>query len=355
MAGETECEIGCPSRQVSLVFAFIHSINQVYVLGSIKALGAAGMRTSHVGSYPLDYSLNNFKKAFLDTVEAGITVPPVPQLRPFTDMYLDPLEEMGYLKKIKGGKYNPIRLEGEPEPPEMEEVNWFINVARERNFDLSHARMPITGPFTLASRIETGEGGIFNSLITDKKKIFEFLVPYISRIAKRMDELGFGVIFVDEPVVGLLVGRRILLNYSESDILEAYELIFSGVKAEKGTHICGKISPRLSEILMKVPVTYLSHEFYDSRSNLDRFSKESLEEGGKVLSPGIVSAQSMNVETVEEVRKLLIEIIDRFGLERVDLVSGDCGFGGLKAAGPHAYNIAISKLRLISEVVRSLS
>lgn len=313
------------------------------------------MKTSHVGSYPLDHSLENLRRAFLDTIDAGITVPSLPQLRPFTDMYLDPLVEMGYLEPAGGGKYRPLNLAGEPELPKFEEVEWFLGIAEETGFDLSSVRLPLTGPFTLASRVETGEGGICSSMLADKKALFDFFIPYVARIAREMDSRGFGFIFIDEPIVGLLVGRRILFDYSEEDIVGSYEIMFSGVKAERGTHICGKLSPKLVDLLMRLPITYLSHEFYDSRSNLERFSKEKLEEGGKVISPGVVSAQSMEVESKEEVVELLKEVVKRFGYERVDLVSGDCGFGGLKAAGPEAYDIAVRKLKLIAEVVQSLS
>ncbi len=312
------------------------------------------MKTSHVGSYPLDHSPDNLRRAFLDTIDAGITVPPVPQLRPFTDMYLEPLVEMGHLEPIGGGKYRPVDLHGEPELPKLDEVEWFLELADEMNFDLSAVRLPLTGPFTLASRVEVGEGGIFNSLLADKRVLFDFFVPYVSKIAEKMDSIGFGYVFVDEPVIGLLVGRRILFDYREEDIIESYERVFSGVRAEKGTHICGKLSPKLSDLLMKVPVRYLSHEFFDSRSNLERFSRQKLEEADKVLSPGVVSAQSMEVEERKTVRDLLKELVERFGIERIDLVSGDCGFGGLKAAGPRAYEVAIGKLRVIAEVVASL-
>lgn len=311
------------------------------------------MRTSHVGSYPLDHSPANLRRAFLDTLEAGIDVPPVPQLRPFTDMYLQPLVEMGYLEPAGGGKYRPLDLGGEPEVPKLEEIDWFLQLVRELNFDLSSVRLPLTGPFTLASRVERGEGGIFNSLLADKKALFDFFIPYASKVAKEMDSKGFGYIFVDEPVVGLLVGRRILFDYTEEDIIESYETVFSGVRAKRGTHICGKLSPRLANLLMRLPVTYLSHEFFDSRSNIRRFDKERLEEANKVISPGVVSAQSMEVEGRGEVEALLKDLMERFG-DKIDLVSGDCGFGGLKAAGPGAYEVAIEKLRLIAEVVRSL-
>lgn len=311
------------------------------------------MRTSHVGSYPLNHSQDNLRRAFLDTLDVGIDVPPVPQLRPFTDMYLQPMVEMGHLEPVGGGKYKPLDLSGEPQVPRLEELDWFLQLTGELNFDLSSVRLPLTGPFTLASRVERGEGGIFNSLLADKRALFDFFVPYCAKVAREMYSKGFGYIFVDEPVIGLLVGRRILFDYDEEDIVESYETVFSEVRAEKGTHICGKLSPKLANLLMRLPVTYLSHEFFDSRSNLERFTREKLEDAGKMISPGVVSAQSMEVEEEGEVKALLKDLVERFG-DRVDLVSGDCGFGGLKASGSEAYEVAIEKLRLVAEVVRSL-
>ncbi|MCC6058334.1 MAG: methionine synthase, partial [Desulfurococcaceae archaeon] len=60
------------------------------------------MRTSHVGSFPLDYSYDNVKRAVLDMNRIGVDVPPYPQLRNFVEIYLKPLEDAGCLRSSRG-------------------------------------------------------------------------------------------------------------------------------------------------------------------------------------------------------------------------------------------------------------
>ena len=49
------------------------------------------MRTSHVGSFPLQ----NLRKVMVDLYEIGLDVPPCPQMRDFVEIYIKPLPQ-GY-------------------------------------------------------------------------------------------------------------------------------------------------------------------------------------------------------------------------------------------------------------------
>ena len=301
------------------------------------------MRSSHVGSYPLEHSQDNMLRAYRDTVSSGITVPPIPQLRSFTEIYLDPLASSGKLRKVKEDRYEVLHLD---EPTiDLSEVEYFLERSRA---DPRSLRLPVTGPLTLASKV--GGESFMDSMIINKNAIFSFFVPYVEKIVNWASSRGIGYIFIDEPALGLIVGRKIL-GYSERELLDIYEEIFSGVKSNAGLHVCGRIPPLLSEILMRVPARYLSHEFHDTRENLKSFSKEKLEEYDKIISPGIVSAKSPEVESIEEVNSLLREILERFG-SRIDLVSADCGFGGLRGL-ENSYDISLRKLKLIAEVASS--
>ncbi len=301
------------------------------------------MRSSHVGSYPLEHSQDNMLRAYRDTVSSGISVPPIPQLRSFTEIYLDPLVSSGKLRKVKEDRYEVLYL-GEP-IIDLSEVESFLERSKA---DPKSLRLPVTGPLTLASKV--GGESFMDSMITNKSAIFSFFVPYVEKIVNWASSRGIGYIFIDEPALGLIVGRKIL-GYSERELLDIYEEILSGAKSNAGLHVCGRIPPLLSEILMRVPARYLSHEFHDTRENLKSFSKEKLEEYDKIISPGVVSAKNPEVEPIEEVSSLLREILERFG-SRVDLVSADCGFGGLRGL-KNSYDISLRKLKLIAEVSSS--
>jgi len=302
------------------------------------------MRSSHVGSYPLEHSQDNMLRAYLDTVSSGISVPPIPQLKSFTEIYLDPLASSGKLRKVKEDRYEALSLD---EPIiDMSEVESFLERSKA---DPRGLRLPVTGPLTLASKV-IGEG-LMDSMITNKDAVFSFFVPYVRKLVDWASRKGIGYVFVDEPALGLIVGRKIF-GYSEREIIEIYEEVFSGAESDTGMHVCGRISPLLSDILMRVPVKYLSHEFHDTRENMKSFSREKLEEYDKIISPGVVSARNPEVESLEEVSSLLREILERFG-PRVDLVSADCGFGGLRGL-KNSYDISLRKLKLVAEVSSSL-
>jgi len=301
-----------------------------------------------VGSYPLEHSLENMIRAYSDTVSIGISVPPIPQLRSFTDIYLEPLVRDGSLRRIGEGKYVPITL-GEPSI-DLGEIEDFLE---HSGADPKRLRFAIAGPLTLASRVEEGGGGLQGSMLSKKDAVFSFFVPYVKRVVDWASSRGIGYVFLDEPVLGLMVGRRILFGYTEREILEIYEELLEGLDQEAGLHVCGRIPPLLAEILMRAPVRYLSLEFHDTAENMGVFTRDRLEESGKVISPGVVSARSAEVESREEVSSLLRSLIERFGRDSIDLVSADCGFGGLKGRDD-AYNISLRKLRVISEVVSSL-
>ncbi|MDW8035527.1 MAG: hypothetical protein RMI85_03620 [Candidatus Korarchaeum sp.] len=297
-----------------------------------------------MGSYPLEHSLENMIRAYSDTSSLGVSIPPIPQLKSFTDIYLEPLVRNGVLERISEGRYAPANLR---EPSlDLGELESFLEVSKA---DPRNLRFAVAGPLTLASRVEEGEG-FHTSMVTRKDIILSFFVPYVREIVDWASYRGIRYVFVDDPVLGIIVGRRILFNYSEGDLVTIYEEILSEFKYNAGLHVCGRISPLLSEILMRTPVRYLSHEFHDTKENLEVFRRDQLDEFGKVVSPGVVSARSIEVESLDEVESLLRVLIERFGGDRVDLISADCGFGGLKGYG-NAYEVSLRKLEVIVNAV----
>ncbi|MFN3268031.1 MAG: methionine synthase, partial [Zestosphaera sp.] len=126
-------------------------------------------------------------------------------------------------------------------------------------------------------------------------------------------------------------------------------------EAEVGIHVCGRIHKRLLELLAGVGrVRYLSFEFHDNPMNIGVLDKQVLEENDKFISPGVVSSRIPKVEDYDEVLELLKKVYEKSG-GRIDLVSADCGFAGLKGSlgdQEREYRLSLSKIEKIVEVVR---
>ncbi len=322
------------------------------------------VRTSHVGSFPLPHSVENVERVIRDLWRVGLDVPPYPQLRSFIDIYLQPLAENGFLVE-KGGFYfleDPGKLRDlmgyEPFIPEAEEL---VKAVRDGVVGFKWLRGPVTGVFTLSSRIYLEKDisrGLYATLLRESRLV-EFIADYVRRNLEYLAGLGYNVLFIDEPVLGVLVGRRrILLGYSEESIREIIGRVYRGLPGMHGIHVCGRISPRLFNLLSSIKeLNILNFEFHDNPLNKEFIDKELLEANDKLLAPGIASSKNPVVEPLDELRTLLGEIIERAG-GRVDLVSADCGFGGLavdEGGSEKAYLIGLEKLRRIKRVVDELN
>ncbi|HIP56522.1 MAG TPA: methionine synthase [Ignisphaera aggregans] len=321
------------------------------------------MRTSHVGSFPLPYSLENVERVLRDLAELELDIAPYPQMRSFVEIYIEPLISAGIVEK-RGDLYistlEALDISRVPQP-RIPEAEHSINIVKRYGLEFKGLRAPVTGPFTLASRIYVGDPslGLSATALARPNIVREFFVPYVARFVEYLQSLGYNYVFLDEPILGIVVGKkRVLFGYSENDIVTALDTILSVLnRAEGGIHVCGALSPKLFEILCSVPrARYINIEFHDSRQNLDIVSRELLERYDKILAPGVVSSRNPAIESVDEIRSL-INRVREVASDRVDLVSADCGFAGLREALPsceECYAIAIEKLRRIVKAVRSL-
>ena len=314
------------------------------------------IRTSHVGSFPFTHRPGIVCRIMDELRRIGLDAPPYPQIRDFVEIYLEPLVETGLLEKRNGFYYaDPDNLTG-AEPPDP--VLWEAEEAAGCRAGFKWLRGPVTGVFTLASKIYWGEGlGLENTLLAKKEVVKGFLARYVRRAAEKLVSLGYNIIFFDDPILGVMVGRRrILYGYSGEDIRELYTRIMEGLGVEKGIHVCGRVSNKLFRLLTSIEeLRYINLEFHDSRRNLQVIDLEALEQGGKFLAPGIASSRRPTVEPVEEIRGLLEEVYMGAG-GRVDLVSADCGFAGLRGALPEEdlWGIVLGKLKNIVDAVKGL-
>ncbi len=319
------------------------------------------MRTSHVGSFPLEDSIDNIKKILIDLWEIGLDAPPYPQLRSFIDIYLEPLVKEKILISKNGFYFVKDLKDIEniiDHKPHIPEAEYTIKYIRENKLGFKWLRAPVTGVFTLASRIYVQQDisiGLTATLI-NKPEYLGSIIKYVRNHLEYLKGLGYNILFVDEPTLGVIVGkRRILYGYNEDIIRDIYDELFYDLGEENGIHVCGRISPKLFEILTTTKrIKYLNFEFHDNPRNIESIDKSLLVENNKYIAPGVASAKKPVVESVYEIINVLKKLIEKIDY-RIDLVSADCGFGGLidETNDPaKSYNISLEKLKNIVKAVK---
>ena len=321
------------------------------------------IKSSHVGSFPLSHKDELIGKILNDLSRIGLDVPPYPQMRSFINMFLDPLAEVGLLDKKEDFFFStPERLLSNsiPEIRIPEAVKALDYIKRSR-LNFKGLRGPVTGAFTLASRVYFTKDiskGLSATALANKRVLKDFFIPYVRSCIKFLSKLGYTHLFVDEPILGVITGRKnILLGYDKEDVEEALNFVFSDALGKiRGIHVCGVVSRNLFQILASIAsLNIINFEFYDSRRNLKIIDAETLESGSKLLAPGVASSKKPIVEPVEEIKSLLNELLNAAG-GRIDLVSADCGFGGLgTGSGMEMYRIGLMKLRNIVKAIEELN
>lgn len=315
--------------------------------------------SSHVGSLPLDYSEENFRRAFNELVELGLDVPPVPQMRDFISMYLQPLVDAELLEKAE------MLYKGSPEA--LEEAARVTPLVPEfplaaelaKSLGVRRVRVPVTGAFTLASRVYVGDParGMRSTALASRELVVGPLAEYVSKVVRAASDLPGAVVVVDEPVLGTVVGSRVtLFGYREEDVLEVYARELKPARGLlRGTHVCGQINERLASLLCESEsLNFLNHEFHDTPANLSLPWRKVLEKGDKFLSPGVFSTKSEKIESIDKVHETAARVVKAVGSQYVNLFSGDCGLGGLRGR-ERAYEIAMGKLRNLVAAVRRLN
>jgi methionine synthase II (cobalamin-independent) len=164
------------------------------------------------------------------------------------------------------------------------------------------------------------------------------------------------MVSIDEPVLGVIVGAKTTFGYNDEDIIEAYNVLRNACGDRVvGTHICGRISPKLADILLQTDLDFISHEFYDTPKNTAVYSPKKIEENNKTLSVGCLSTKNPNVESPEQI----LEVMKRFSDYGTNLIfTPDCGFKKLliKNLEPEeSYQISIKKLSNMVKAAKTFS
>jgi methionine synthase II (cobalamin-independent) len=324
-----------------------------------------GFFTNLVGSWPLENTVNNMIKIFDDLIQIGIDYPCYPQLLSMTYQFLSPLSKtIPQLEEINDKFY----LTGEFKPPNEPiglEYGRFIIDYFKKHPDLRKSvkgtKACITGPFTLAFEtiLKNSVAKGLKPIIFEEPRavmvdwIVDKFAEVIKQIANAYNEMNIDIISCDEPILGLLVGKKILFH-SEDFIIKTINKAISGIKGLSSIHVCGRISPYLRDLLLKTNVKILDHEFSTNQENFGVFEKNHFQGTDKFLALGTVEskfAPIMNkkiedyVEKVDSLKIFIKKGIDLYGKENL-IIKPDCGFYPLKVFGEkEGYEIAINKVK----------
>jgi methionine synthase II (cobalamin-independent) len=314
----------------------------------VTKLRLSGIFTSTIGSFPLEDSIANRERCVEDLLAIGLDFPSYPQLTEMGPQFLNDLAKCDSGVQLEKARYrmNGKKIEYSGPPLGLEPFFWTVRYLRERGL-ASKVRLkaPITGPFTLASFIETEQGVFpFNTAVSDLNLVSQ-LAEIISKSCQSASK-NASMISIDEPILSVLVGAKTAFGYREEDIIGVYNSLKKACGDKiVGTHICGRISPKLAEILLGTELDFLSHEFYDTPQNIMVYSPDRVREGEKMLSVGCLSTKNRKIESQEEILKL-IRKFNEYG--EALICTPDCGFRKLllnNLDAEEAYRVSLCKLR----------
>jgi len=305
-----------------------------------KQLNELSFATLDTGSMPLtddfEEKKRNVDRVILDKVSLGLEYPCYPQLpgspsQPMnmTLQFLKPLSKISPNIQITGQE---ARLSsddiGEPlHPIGVERAEYFLSFLHEHAVGrVKGTKACVTGPFTLASYLDLSN---LMKCGASKPDVVRTLARILSRSCKRLSDLGFDLVCIDEPFLSVMLGRKgqVLFKYDERFIVETLNSLIAELSCLSAVHVCGRITPAVKEVLLESATDIVDHEFAANRANVNAYTKEDLERTGKFLAYGCVSSTSPAVESVEEISATLESAVGRFG-DRL-LVKPDCGFGGM--------------------------
>lgn len=313
--------------------------------------------------------------AFLDKLKAGIVVPAFPQFRDMSEMFLS---TFGGLEKIKGGYIETENLalkSGHSKLPEVAAIERNAEKIHVQTDSLFQLRVCITGPYTLASFFPYRSsqtyrqlGQVLSEIV--EKNVFATKKGKVALVS--IDEPLFGL--VDDPLIDRgTEGREELLAAWESMMSEARNRnvetcihlhctsddLFWAVKSLR------VIESHVDDPLYEIKATKQRLEREDKLlkasiaiTNFDRLIKEKL--GSNAPDDAVadvwknISTKTLNPETFLEdvgvMKKRLMRIVGRFGVERVVLAGAECGLRGFPT-----YASAVQCLRCVSKAVELIA
>lgn len=193
--------------------------------------------------------------------------------------YLIPLSNSNPNIQIKGQKVQLIS-------DEIEEPSNSIGVERAEHhavylrgnnlIERIHGiKACVTGPFTLASYLNS------SNLLTcgaSKPEVVRALAKILRRSCRRLGELGFDWINIDEPFLSLMLGREheLMYEYDEHFVVEMLNMLIGEMPCLSAIHVCGTVTPMVKTVLLETRADILDHEFAASPKNLQAYTKDYL-------------------------------------------------------------------------------
>ncbi|MBY9006313.1 MAG: hypothetical protein KGD63_06110 [Candidatus Lokiarchaeota archaeon] len=334
-----------------------------------------GLWTSVTGSFPLANTNENIQRTIEDQINIGIDYPCYGQLESILTQFLFPLsEKLPEFELLNNRFYLHDDFSIPNEPIGTDYIKFlmdFLEKRKELKTKIKGTKGCLTGPFTLASEIILSENlskGLRSILFSEPRAIMVgWIVSKVAEImkivAKNYSNMGVNIIAIDEPILGLLVGKKIMFH-SEDFIIKTLNNVVSETNCLSSVHVCGQVSPKLRDILLQTDINILDHEFQTNENNYDIFKKSHFERHDKYLALGAVKTKirpkkdsQINdyVESETEIKEILKKAIKLYGKQNL-FIKPDCGFLPLRDVFEEdfAYEITIRKLKNMVSAVKKL-
>jgi methionine synthase II (cobalamin-independent) len=187
---------------------------------------------------------------------------------------------------------------------------------------------------------------------TSKPEVVRVLAKVLGRSCRRLSDLGFDWISIDEPFLSPMLGEHELrYGYDEHFVVEMLNMLIAEIPALSAIHVCGTVTPMVKKVLLESRANIVDHEFAAIPKNMRAYTNDDLEQTGKFLAYGCISSIKPSIETVEEILASVRKALDWFG-PRI-IVKPDCGFGDMQSV-PGAYTTVLGKLRNMTAASRKL-
>lgn len=322
--------------------------------------------TTVVGSWPFSNKNENMKRIFKDLINIGIDYPCYPQLISMINQFLSPFSNnIDQLKEIENKFYLSEDFKIPTTALTLEYGEFIINFLNENPHLkelIKGTKACLTGPFTLTFEIILKDSlakGIKPMIFEEPRAIMvDWIVDKFAEIMKQIgtayNDMGINIISMDEPILGLLIGKKTLFH-NEDFFIKIINKAISGIKNLPSIHVCGRISPNLRDLLLKTNVKILDHEFSTNEENFKVFEKKHFQAVDKFLAMGTVQSKFVPVnnqqidkyiEDVNFLKKFIKKGIDQYGSENL-IIKPDCGFLPLRDSfGENdGYEIALRKVK----------
>ena len=318
-----------------------------------------------VGSWPLSNTNENMARIFKDLIRAGINYPCYPQLVSMISQFLSPFSKnIDQLDEVENKFFLKEDFKIPKTPLAMqygEFIKKFLKEHPQLREKIKGTKACLTGPFTLTFEIFLKQNLSKNLkpiIFKEPRAVMvDWLVDKFAEMMKQIgaayNDLGIEIISMDEPILGLLVGRKPYFH-SEDFYIKTINKAISGIKNLSSIHVCGVISPKLRDILLSTNVSILDHEFRANEHNFKIFEKTHLLKSDKLLAMGAIKSNFSPennkqiddyIENVDFLKKFIQRGIDSYGSENL-IIKPDCGFLPLKSFGEkEGYEIAIKKVK----------